>query len=107
MQNKIEVSGHPDGAGLNVRTPGQFAMDVAIEVLGMLDARPGFRVKKTGWQNGFGLEVAAWIPIESENVVAELQTDGCEFHIRLASGSRNEFGALFDLVVEYLEASRR
>ncbi len=87
-----------------MHTPGQFAMGVAIEVLEFLHAQPGYRVKNTGWQNGFGLEVAAWIPIESDNLVAELMTDGSEFEIRRVTGPRNEFEALFDAVVRFLNA---
>ena len=98
----LEVSGHPDGVGLHVRTPGRFAMDVAIHVLEYLDAQPGINVKKTGWQSGFGLEVAAWIPIEGENMVAELMTDGSEFEIRRVAGLRSEFETLFNSVKQYL-----
>ena len=103
MRDDLEVSGHPDGVGLHVRTPGQFAMGVAIDVLEYLDAQPGIRVKKTGWQSGFGLEVAAWIPIEGENLVADLMTDGSEFEICRVAGPRSEFEALFNSVVQFLE----
>ncbi len=103
----LEVSGHPDGVGLHVRTPGRFAMDVAVHVLEYLDAQPGINVKKTGWQSGFGLEVAAWIPIEGENMVAELMTDGSDFEIRRVGGLRSEFEALLQSVRRFLAGAHR
>lgn len=54
--------------------------------------------------DGFGLVVAAWIPIEGDNLVAELMTDGSEFEIRCVVGPRSEFEALFDAVVRFLDA---
>ena len=85
-----------------MRTPGQFAMDVAIDILDFLDRQPDCRVKNTGWKDGFGLEVAAWIPIRTDNILAELQTDGDELIIRRVSGPRDEFEGLFNSVVEFL-----
>ena len=102
MSENIEISGHPHGTGLQVRTPGQYAMDVAIDILEFLDEKAGVSVKNTGWKNGFGLEVCAWISIRSGNLVAELQTDGDELQIRRASGPLNEFEALFEMVTEFL-----
>jgi hypothetical protein len=103
MDEGIEISRHPGGAALEVRTPGRFAMGIAIEILDFLDRQPGVSVKNTGWKQGFGLEVATWIPIRTRNLVAELQTDGDELHIRRASGSLGEFEVLLDLVLELLE----
>ena len=103
MDEGMEISGHPHGTGLHVRTPGRFAMEVAIDILDFLDKQPGVSVKNTGWKQGFGLEVAAWIPIRTRNLVAELQTDGDELHIRRASGSLSEFEVLFEMVREFLE----
>jgi hypothetical protein len=83
-------------------------MGVAVDILTYLDKQPGLQVKNTGWKDGFGLEVAVWIPIQSDStwsaahIVAELQTDGDELCIRRGDGSRSEFQALFDLVVEFL-----
>ena len=103
MRNEIEITGHAHGVGLQVRTPGQFAMGVAVDILAYLDEQSGYQVKNTGWKEGFGLEVAAWIPIQADNLVAELQTDGDELCIRQVSGPRSEFEALLDSVVEYLD----
>ena len=102
MSEHIEISEHTHGAGLQVRTPGQYAMDVAIDILKFLDDQAGISVKNTGWKNGFGLEVCAWIPIRSGNLVAELQTDGDELIIRRASGPLNEFEDIIEMVRELL-----
>ncbi len=99
----VEIWWHPHGTALQVRTPGRFAMGVAVEVLELIDKQPGIVVGNTGWKEGFGLEVAAWIPITSENLEAELQTDGNEIVIRKVSGSMGEFEVLCDLVREFLE----
>ncbi len=77
-------------------------MDLAIEVLKFLDEQAGVSVKNTGWKNGFGLEVCAWIPICFGNLIVELEVDGDEFQIRKASGSNSEFEALFKMVCEFL-----
>ncbi len=102
MTANIEISGHPDGAGLQVRTPGGYAMDLAIDVLAFLDEHDDISVKNTGWKNGFGLEVCAWIPIRYSNLVAELETDGDEFQIRRASGPHSKFETLFEMIREFL-----
>lgn len=102
MGKYVEI--HDLGNSLEVRTPGRFAMGVAIEVLGFLDGQADFSVKDTGWKNGFGLEVAAWIPIQCESLVAELMTDGESLNIRRHSGSQHEFKHMSKLVRAYLES---
>lgn len=102
MSENIEISGHPHGVGLKVRTPGRYALDVAVDILGFLDEQPGVSVKNTGWKNGFGIEIGVWIPICSGNLIAELQTDGDELEIRRASGPFGEFEDLFEMVIEFL-----
>ena len=77
-------------------------MALAINVLEFLDEQADISVKNTGWKNGFGLEVCAWIPIHSGKLVAELETDGDEFQIRKASGPQSEFEALFEMVNKFL-----
>ena len=98
----IEIKGDPHGGNLQVRTPGQYAMKLAVQVLEFLDEQPEITVKKTGWQRGFGLEVCAWIPITMGTLIAELETDGIEFQIRKASGSLRDFEVFFELVKEFL-----
>ncbi len=96
------VSGNANGGVLYVRTPDRFAMDVAVDVLKYLDESPGIFVKNTGWKQGFGLEVSAWIPIHTDNTTAELMTDGDEFYIRRASGSLHEFTVMFKDICGFL-----
>lgn len=79
-------------------------MGVAVEILTFLDGQPDIEVKHTGWQNGFGLNVAVWLPIISSlNFTAEVTTDGEEFSIRIASGSKPEFQALSNTIIEFLK----
>ncbi len=103
MDDTIEISEQKGGSELHVHTPGRYAMGIAVEVLKLLDNQPEISVKNTGWKQGFGLEVAAWIPITAQNVDAELQTDGSEFIIRRVSGSQDEFEILIDMICEFLE----
>jgi hypothetical protein len=106
-ETEIEVVSNPYGIGLAIRTPGRYAMDVAVEILTYLDKQPGVNVKNTGWKNGFGLEVAVWLPIvRTENVIAEITTDGEDFHLRRASGPYEEFAALVTSVVEFLDSRK-
>ncbi len=103
MQDSVEISNNGDV--LCIRTPGQYAMGLATEILSFLDDQPGIEVKNTGWKNGFGLEVAIWLPIiGSQNFAAETTTDGEELRIRLASGSEIEFGAMTNTILEFLES---
>ena len=102
MSDTVETS--KVGDVLCVYTPDQYAMNIAVKILTFLDGQPGIEVKHTGWQNGFGLDVAVWIQvISSLNFTAEITTDGEEFSIRLASGSKIEFEALSKRVIEFLE----
>lgn len=66
MNNDFEISGHPHGAGLRVRSPNQYAMGLAIDVLEFLDRQINVSVKDTGWKHGFDLEVSASIPIKNK-----------------------------------------
>lgn len=77
-------------------------MGVAVEILAFFDSRPGVSVKNTGWKRGFGLHVAAWVPISTTNMVAELQTDGSLIDIRLVSGPVDEFDSLLDDLIGLL-----
>ncbi|MEM7401166.1 MAG: hypothetical protein AAF304_04370 [Pseudomonadota bacterium] len=107
MNESIEISGHPIGTDLYVRTPGRYAMDTAIDVLKFLDEQAGISVKDTGWKNGFGLKVCEWIPIHSDNLIAKLQTDGDEFEICKVSGTRSEYESLIEIVKKFLSEKAR
>lgn len=80
-------------------------MDVAVRMLEHIDSLPGIRVKKTGWQNGFGLKIDVWVPIEGENLVAMLLTDGSEIEFCRVTGKRGEFEAMLDSPVQLLNES--
>lgn len=92
----IEITPYARGHGLQICTPDRYAMGLAIEILAFFDSRPGVSVKNTGWKQGFGLEVAAWVPITTTYMVAELQTDGSSLDIRHVSGSGDAFERLLD-----------
>ena len=91
---RFEVSNDQYGRQLCLRTQGVFAMDTAVGILGFLDSNLGALVSNTGWKNGFGLEVAKAVPIQWDEVVAELETDGDEITIRRVSGSAGGFEQL-------------
>ncbi|NEQ42314.1 MAG: hypothetical protein F6K00_01640 [Leptolyngbya sp. SIOISBB] len=99
---ELKISGNPHGGVLHVQTPERYAMDIAIDVLKYLDESPDISVKDTGWKQGFGLEVSAWIPIDTENVSAELMTDGDECYIRRSSGSLRVFTVMFEDICQFL-----
>ena len=101
MRNKIQVTGS-SSHNLHVRTPGRYAMDIAIEILKFLDEQENIIVKNTGWKDGFGLEVGSWLPIKSANLQAELSTDGDELQIRRVSGSIGDFEELHQDIQEFI-----
>lgn len=84
----LEITGHPNLEWLHVTTPGQYAIDLAIEVLEHLDKQQSISVKNTGWKNGFGLAVCEWTVIYGVNCEAELMTDTDTFEIRKSSESK-------------------
>ena len=105
MAADMEVAIEPYGIGLRIRTPGRYAMGVGVDVLTFLDGQPDISVKNTGWKNGFGLEVAVSLPIiRTRNLLAEVSTDGEEFHLGRVSGPYEEFADLLHLVGEFLES---
>jgi hypothetical protein len=69
-------------------------MDCAVEILAFLDAQTGMNLKNTGWKQGFGLKVAEPVPIQTGNLMAELETDGSEIIVRRVCGSADEFDQL-------------
>ncbi len=102
MALSIEICRKPNDNGLLIRTLGRYAMGVAIETLTFLHSQPGTTVQQSGWQNGFGLDVAVWMPIIQENLKAELQTDGEEIVIRRVNGPITDYEALILSIVEFL-----
>lgn len=100
----MEIVSEPIGIGLLIRTPGRYAMGVGVDVLNFLDGQPDISVKNTGWKNGFGLDVAVSLPIiRMGSLLAEVSTDGEEFHLLRASGPYEEFADLLHRVGKFLE----
>ena len=83
---------------LILETPGIYAMDLAVEVLGFIERDTGAYVKNTGWKQGFGLEIAVGVPIRLDNLEAELATGGSEIILSRVSGSRHTFKELCDVI---------
>jgi hypothetical protein len=94
IPGRLGISNHQYGRELCLRTQGVFAMDAAVGILEFLDSDLGAFVPNTGWKSGFGLEVAKAVPIQWDEVVAELGTDGDEITIRRVSGSASGFEQL-------------
>ncbi len=103
MSANIQLTGSPHLKYLNICTPGEYAMDVAIDVLSHLDSHSSITVKNTGWKNGFGLEVCAWVPIKAHECEAELMTDGDTFEVRQTTGSLQGFERIHDLIKSHLK----
>lgn len=92
MENKIETKF--ENEYIYIRTPGRYALGLAVDILNMVDQHTEFTVKNTGWKEGFGLKVCERIPIESDAFLAELATDGDELEIHYVSGARESFSIL-------------
>lgn len=107
MTEEAELEFERGGSGITIRTPGQYCMGVAIALLEFLDGLEGVEPKNTGWREGFGLEVSAWIPIRTDGVVAELMTDGDETIIRHVSGPLEEYTWLLGRMEECLHTIAR
>ena len=86
---------------LRVQTPDIYAMDWAVELLGLLEAELHADVEDTGWKQGYGLKVAAPILIRLESLEVELTTDGNEIVVRRVAGSRLEFEDLCGFIREH------
>ena len=88
------VSDYQFGNELRLETPDVYAMDTAIAILEFLEREAGAQVKNTGWKQGYGLDVAVRVPIQIDDMRADLQTDGSEIVFRRVSGSKNVFDGL-------------
>jgi len=100
--NNSRIDFARSGENLLVTTPGDFVMNVGKDILDFLNDQPDIFIKNTGWQNGFGLDVAIWLPlIQSEHFLAEVMTDGDQFIIRRRCGSKHEFHTVIERVVTH------
>ncbi len=98
MRNIFEIEEHQYGKLLRLQTPEVYAMDMAIELLGFLEAELDADIEDTGWKRGYGLEVATPLLIQLESLEAELITDGNEVVVRRTAGIRHEFEDLCGLI---------
>ncbi len=73
-------------------------MDMAIELLGFLEAELQGDIEDTGWKHGYGLEVSTPVLFQLESLEAELMTDGNEVVIRRMAGSKPKFEDLCGLI---------
>jgi hypothetical protein len=89
------------GTLLRLQTPKVYAMDVAVDLLGMLEAELHADVEDNGWKRGYGLKVAAPVLIRLESLEAELTTDGNEIVVTRSVGSKHEFDELCEFILEH------
>lgn len=99
----VEVSKEPYDNHLVITTHNDYAMETGIQVLNFLSRQKNIAVQNNGWQNGFGIEVAVWHPIiRYQDLTIEIQTDGEFFEFRRASGKRQDFNSIMELVIDYI-----
>ena len=79
-----------------------YAMGLAVNILKHLDEKTEFSVMNTGWKDGFGLKVCERTPIKTENLLAELETDGEELEIHYISGAYESFKNIENIIQFYL-----
>jgi len=95
---------HQEGELLRLQTPGTYAMDMAIGLLGFLEAELEAEIEANGWRSKYGLKVAEPLAIKLEALDVELSTGGSEIELRRVGGSKDEFEDLCSLIVaEYLD----
>lgn len=76
-------------------------MNLAVDLLGLLEAELHADVEDTGWRQGYGLKVATPVLIRLESLEVELTTDGDEIVVSRVAGSKNEFEDLCDFIREH------
>lgn len=90
----LSVVEYEYGKILRLRTGAIYAMDSAVELLGILEAELDAEVEDTGWKSGHGIGVGSPILIQLESLGVELTTDGNEISLKRVSGSQHEFDDL-------------
>ena len=101
----LRVVARQYGTLLRLQAPEIYAMDAAVELLGMLEAELHADVEDTGWKRGCGLKVATPVLIRLESLEAELTTDGNEIVLSRAGGSEHEFEELCGFIREHANIS--
>ena len=100
MENSLDIKFSSDH--IYVRTTARYAMTLAVDILRYIDLKPEYSAKNTGWKDSYGIKVCERIPIESDNLLVELETDGEELEIHLVSGNQEYFSNFINLISDYL-----
>jgi hypothetical protein len=101
----FRVVEHQYGKLLRLVTPEIYAMEAAVELLGLLEAELHADVEDTGWRRGYGLKVATPVLIQLESLEAELTSDGNEIVVSRVAGSKEEFEELCGFIREQADLS--
>lgn len=101
----FEVLEHRFGKLLRFQSSGIFAMDSAIDLLGVFETELNAAIEDNGWRQGYGLTVSAPVLIQLESLHIELETDGSEIALKRVCGSKQEFESLCQFVREQLGIS--
>ncbi|MCA9594935.1 MAG: hypothetical protein KC776_16555 [Myxococcales bacterium] len=94
VSDRFHVAAHEYGSLLRLRTPGTYAMDVAIALLVFFEAEFDAEVEDTGWKRGHGLSVAVPLRVHLQSLEVDLSTDGDEIVVQRVGGSKQGFEAL-------------
>ena len=97
----LHVVEHQYGKLLRLKTPGSYAMDAAIDLLGLLEAELHAEVEDTGWRQSYGLKVGTPVLIQLESLAVELTTDGDEIVVSRVAGSKQEFEDLCGFIQDH------
>jgi hypothetical protein len=102
----FRVVEHQYGELLRLQTPEIYAMDAAVDLLGLLEAELHADVEDTGWRRDHGLKVTTPVLIQLESLETQLTTDGNEIVVSRVAGSRHEFEDLCGFIREHAAAVR-
>jgi hypothetical protein len=101
---RIVVTDHDVGRELRLITPDRYSTDIAIAILKFLEAELRADIKNTGWKDGYGIDVAAGVPILVDGLAADLNSDGSEIIVRRLSGTSEAFERLCGAIRSLIEA---
>lgn len=98
----FEIVEHEFGKLLRLQSPGVYAMESAIDLLGLFESELEAVIEDTGWRDGYGLSVAIPILIQFESLQTTLETDGGEIVLNRVGGSKQEFEDLCEFVCDQI-----
>lgn len=97
----FRIVDHQYGEQLRFQTPELYAVDAAVDLLGLFESELHADVEDTGWRRGNGLKVAMPVLLQLESLEAELTTDGNEIVVSRVAGSKQEFEDLCEFIREH------